>query len=157
MINWPEKLSPARASVHAANEIDIQATPEVVWAWLIRAKDWPSWYSNSHDVVIEGGTSELQAGSKFRWKTFGVRLISKVEEFSPNQRLSWSAKGIGIEAYHAFVVEGRPDGCHVLTEETEKGWLASLGHTLRPKNLGDKHQMWLDQLRAKAQGGPPPT
>lgn len=156
MINWPEKYSPGKGSLHVRNEIDIQANPETVWAWLIRAKDWPTWYSNSRDVVIEGGAPDLQAGSKFRWKTFGVSLNSKVEEFSPNQRLSWSARGLGIDAYHAFLIEGRPNGCHVLTEETQYGWLARLGNTLRPKMTSNQHQLWLERLRAKAQGGLPP-
>ncbi|MGP8125930.1 MAG: SRPBCC domain-containing protein [Nitrososphaerales archaeon] len=156
MINWPEKYNPDRASVHARNEIDIQAAPEAAWAWLVRAKDWPSWYSNSHDVAIEGGASDLQAGSRFRWKTFGASLNSRVEEFSPNQKIAWSARGMGIDAYHVFLIEARANGCHVLTEETENGWLASLSNTLRPRNISDKHQMWLEGLRAKAQGGPPP-
>ena len=155
MITWPDKYSPDKASVHVRNEIEINAAPGIVWAWLVRAKDWPSWYGNSHDVVIEGGASDLQAGSRFRWKTFGISLNSKVEEFLPNQRLAWSARGMGVDAYHAFLIEGRPNGSHVLTEETQNGWLASLSNVLRPRNMSEKHQIWLEGLRARTQSGMP--
>jgi len=155
MINWPIGYSPDKAAVHARNEIDIQATPDTVWSWLVRAKTWPSWYSNSHDVVIEGGASILGPGSKFSWKTFGVTLSSRVEEFVPNQKITWSSRGMGVNSFHVFLIEGRSSGCHVLTEETENGWLANLGHLLRPRNLSEKHQLWLVQLRSKAQGGLP--
>ena len=92
----------------------------------------------------------------FTWRSFGVSLKSKVEEFVPCQRLAWSAIGMGLEAYHAFLIEGIPNGCHILTEETQNGWLARLGHTLRPRNMSEKHQMWLEQLRTKAHSGLPP-
>ena len=105
--------------------------------------------------MIEGGASDLEAGSRFRWKTFGVTLNSRVEEFSPVQRLAWSSRGTGVDSYHVFFIEQRPRGCHVLNEETENGWLASLSNALRPKNLSEKHQLWLEGLRTKAQSGPP--
>jgi len=32
MINWPVRYRPDKASVHVRNEIEIQATPEPIWA-----------------------------------------------------------------------------------------------------------------------------
>ena len=108
MINWPEGRQPGRSAVHVKNEIEVAATPEAVWSWLVRASAWPEWYSNSHDVMIEGGARDLSAGSAFHWKTFGLSLRSRVEEFVPNQRLSWTADGTGVHAYHSWLIEGRP-------------------------------------------------
>jgi hypothetical protein len=54
---------------------------DVVWAWLIRAKLWSTWYSNSANVIIEDGKPDLRLGTKFKWKTFGLNLESQVEEF----------------------------------------------------------------------------
>lgn len=138
------------------NELDMPVSPEAVWAWLVRAQLWPTWYPNSRDVVVEGGGPDLKAGSKFRWKTFGVTLDSVVEEFVPPERIAWSARAMGVDAYHAWLVERRPSGCHVLTEETQNGLLASISNAVRPNNMSKHHQVWLENLLAKARGGPPP-
>jgi len=155
MIEWPEKYRPEKTAVHVHNELEMPAPPEAVWAWLVRADLWPTWYSNSKDVKIEGGR-ELQAGSVFHWKTFGVSLDSRVEEFVQNERLAWSARAMGINAYHAWLIERSPSGCHVITEENQNGWVARLNASLRPDQTSRYHQFWLEMLREKAKGGPPP-
>jgi uncharacterized protein YndB with AHSA1/START domain len=157
LIHWPEKYSPDRTKVHVRNQLEMRVPSEVVWAWLIRAGLWPTWYRNSKRVVIEGGEPDLRPGSKFRWTTFGVRLDSKVEEFVPGERLAWSARATGIDAYHAWLIENRPSGCYVLTEETQNGWLARLSNVLRPRNMSMQHQNWLEGLQRKAAEGLPPT
>jgi len=157
LIRWPEKYSPDRTKVHVRNQLEMQAPPEIVWAWLIRAKLWPTWYANSKRVVIDGGGPDLRLGSRFSWTTFGVRLDSKVEEFMPCERLAWSAGAMGIDAYHAWLIENRSSGCSVLTEETQNGWLARLSNALRPLNMRRQHQNWLEGLQRKAVEGPPPT
>lgn len=157
MIRWPERYSPARTKVHVRNELEILAPSGVVWAWLIRAELWPTWYGNSKRVVIEGGGADLHSGARFQWTTFGVRLDSRVEEFVAGERLAWSARAMGIDAYHAWLIENRPSGCYVLTEETQNGWLARLNSSLRPRIMGIQHQNWLEGLQRKAQEGPPPA
>ncbi len=157
MIRWPERYRPETAAVHVRNEIEIPATPETVWAWLIRATLWPTWYANSQNVRIDSGGSDLAAGSKFRWKTFGVTLNSSVEEFSPPERLSWSARSTGIDVYHGWLIERTPAGCHVLTEESQNGLAARLSNALRPNNMSRYHQLWLERLLLKAKTGLPPT
>jgi len=157
MIKWPDRYSPERTRVHVKNELSMDTMPEVVWAWILRAKLWPTWYSNSANVSIEGGGSDLQAGSAFRWKTFGVTLSSKVEEFVPFERLAWSARATGIDAYHAWLIEPTSEGCRVTTEETQNGWLAAINRAARPNDMTKKHQAWLEGLLTKARTGPPPS
>ena len=157
MIRWPEEYSPDRTKVHVRNELEMPASSEVVWAWLIRAELWPTWYKNSKQVVIDGGGPDLRSGSTFQWTTFGVRLNSRVEEFVPGERIAWSARATGINAYHAWLIETRPSGCYVLTEETQNGWLANLNNMLRPRNMSEQHQNWLESLQRKAAGGLPPA
>ncbi|MCM3877314.1 MAG: SRPBCC domain-containing protein [Thermoanaerobaculia bacterium] len=156
MIRWPERYDPARAPVHVSNEIDISALPEAVWAWLVRAPLWPSWYPNSEDVVVDGGASELALGVTFTWRTFGVAIRSTVLEFEPFERIAWNAFGLGVEAYHAWEVTPAPAGSHVLTEETQSGWAARLGSIVFPNRMSKLHQIWLERLAEKAKGGPPP-
>jgi hypothetical protein len=127
----------------------------VAWAWLIRARDWPSWYSNSHDVKLENDAHDLALGVTFRWRTFGVKLVSHVEEFVPGQRIAWNARGVGVWAYHAWLIRPAVAGCTVLTEETQYGFLARMGDILMPSRMHRLHQMWLEALRNKVQEGPP--
>jgi len=157
LIRWPEKHSPERTRVHVRNELEIPTPSNVVWAWLVRAELWPTWYANSKRVIIEGGGPDLRPEAKFRWTTFGVRLNSKVEEFVPGERLAWSAHAMGIDAYHAWLIENRTPGCFVVTEETQNGWLATISNALRPRNMTNQHQNWLESLKRKAAGGLPPT
>lgn len=155
-IRWPERFRSDRAPVHVRNEIDIPAPPSRVWSWLVRAPLWPTWYPNSSDVGIVGGAPELGPATLFRWRTFGVSLRSKVEEFVPPERLAWSARGPGVDVYHAWLVSATPTGCHVLTEESQYGVLARLDHALRPARMCDGHARWLQGLREKSVHGPPP-
>ncbi|HXZ89586.1 MAG TPA: SRPBCC family protein [Candidatus Dormibacteraeota bacterium] len=157
MIRWPDKYSPDRTRVHVHNQLEMPVPSTFVWAWLIRAELWPTWYENSKRVVIEGGGPDLRSGSRFQWTTFGVRLDSKVEEFASGERLAWSARATGIDAYHAWLIENRPPGSYVVTEETQNGWLARLSNMLRPRSMSEQHQNWLEGLRRKAAEGPPPA
>lgn len=154
-IRWPARFRPDRAPVHVRNEIEVEAPPERVWAWLVRATRWPEYYPNASHVRVEGGGPDLRAESRFRWRTFGVSLRSQVEEFEPVERLAWSARGMGVDVYHAWLLSLRASGCHVLTEESQYGALARLDHTLRPRRMGRWHQLWLEKLRDRAVAGPP--
>ena len=156
VISWPDRYRPDRAAVHVRNELDLPVPAEAAWAWLVRAPLWPTWYPNSHDVVIAGNGTELQAGTEFTWKTFGVSLRSKVEEFVPPERLAWTGRAGGLDVYHAWLIERRSPGCHVLTEESQNGILPRLNHAVRPRHMSDFHQLWLERLLAQARTGPPP-
>jgi len=90
LIRWPDKYKPERTAVHARTELEMPVPPEAVWPWLVRAELWPTWYPGFTDVVIDGGGHDLKPGSRFRWKTFGVRLDSKVEEFVEFERIAWT-------------------------------------------------------------------
>ncbi|MDA4115910.1 MAG: hypothetical protein OK442_05085 [Thaumarchaeota archaeon] len=103
----------------------------------------------------KGEVPTLRLGSSFRWKTFGVSLSSRVEEFVEFERVAWSAKATGVDAYHAWLIERRPAGCRVLTEENQNGIAARLNSTLRPKFMPTMQRDWLDRLQEKAKGGPP--
>ncbi len=155
MIRWPDGYKPEETAVHARTELEMPVPPEKVWPWLVRAELWPTWYPGFADVVVEGGGPDLRPGSRFRWKTFGVRLDSKVEEFVEFERIAWSARSTGVDAYHAWLIERRPSGCQVLTEENQNGWAARLNNALRPRFMRRMQMAWLERLADKANGGPP--
>jgi uncharacterized protein YndB with AHSA1/START domain len=156
-VRWPPHYAPTAAPVHVRNTIEVAAPVEVVWAWLIRAHHWPDWYMNASDVTFLHGTPpDLSGGARFKWKTFGVRLESTVLEFVPYERIAWDAHGIGVDAYHAWVLSPLPGGTHVLTEETQHGWLARLGHFVVRGRMHKYHQIWLEALRDHATRRPLP-
>jgi hypothetical protein len=156
-IHWPEQHRPENGQVFASNQIIIPASLEAIWPWLIRAELWPSWYPYSADIhFISTSGPDLRDRTRFRWSKLGIPITSKVLEFEPLTRISWDIQGIGIHAYQAWVLTPQEDGStHVLTEETQTGWLARLGQSLMPNRLTDKHQHWLESLSKKAQSGLP--
>ena len=145
-IDWPAQFDPARSPIHVVNRITLDAPAEAVWARLIRAADWPSWYANASKVRIEGGESELFADACFTWRTFGVDLVSQVLEFVPGERIAWDAEGLGVLAYHAWLITPTATGCQVTTEETQHGFAARIGRLIFPGRMERWHQRWLEGL-----------
>jgi hypothetical protein len=80
-----------------------------------------------------------------------------VLEFVLYERLAWDAHGNGLEAYHAWLIQKADQGCQVVTEEVQRGWLARLVRTLMPKRIEQQHQILLEGLRTKASSGLPPA
>jgi hypothetical protein len=155
-VRWPGAAHPEQATIHVCNEAYSNATPEMIWAWLIRAREWPSWYANSQDVIFEGGTGpELSMGSKFRWTTFGVRVASHVEEFEPPNRVAWSGTAPGSTGYHAWVIERRDQRTRIVTEETQRGFIPFVAQVYLRRVMKRQHQIWVDELARRAASGPP--
>jgi uncharacterized protein YndB with AHSA1/START domain len=157
-VRWPSHYEPANCPVHVRNELAIAAPADTVWAWLVRAQLWPTWYVNSSNLrFLDGAPPDLGHRTRFQWRTFGVTIESTVLEFVPGERIAWDAHASGIDAYHAWVIQRTAEGCHVLTEETQHGWLARLGKVLMPRRMWDLHQTWLEGLKANAAKGLPPN
>ena len=156
-IVWPSSYDPANCPVHVRNELAMASNPETVWAWLIRAQLWPTWYPNSANIqFLSGQSPDLALGTRFRWKTFGVTIESTVLEFVPYERLAWDAHGIGLDSYHAWLIIRTSQGCSVVTEETQRGLLPRLLKALAPKRTENQHQIWLERLKDNAGKGMPP-
>jgi uncharacterized protein YndB with AHSA1/START domain len=154
-IDWPERYAPDRVAVRVSNDIMIAAEPATVWAWLIHATQWPSWYPNSSRVRIDGGATVLSAGASFSWRTFGVAVSSTVREFEPNSRIAWDGAGAFMDVYHAWLIEPRGSGSFVLTEEHQNGLGPRLQALVMPRRMYNGHQLWLERLRSKAESGRP--
>jgi uncharacterized protein YndB with AHSA1/START domain len=154
-INWPPRYAPDRVAARVSNDILIAAPPEIVWAWLIRATAWPGWYPNSSDVRIDGGGDTLAADAAFTWRTFGVTVRSRVREFVPCARIAWDGAALLLDVYHAWLIEPRPDGCFVLTEEHQNGLAARAQALFMPTRMHRGHDLWLSRLKQNAERGPP--
>ena len=58
-VHWPDGYAPASARVYAHNELVIPTSPDRIWEWLVRARQWPHWYPNSWSVKILKRGKEL--------------------------------------------------------------------------------------------------
>uniref|UniRef100_UPI0035CA8446 SRPBCC family protein n=1 Tax=uncultured Sphingomonas sp. TaxID=158754 RepID=UPI0035CA8446 len=144
-IRWPAAYAPGVMPVHVVNTLAMAADPAAVWKRLIAAEGWPAFYTNASNVRVDGG-GDLRPGVTFRWRTFGVDLVSTVEEFVPGERIAWLAHGTGVIAYHAWAIAPAASGCIVVTEETQRGVMARLGKLLMPGRMHRQHQLWLEGL-----------
>jgi hypothetical protein len=69
--------------------------------------------------------------------------------FRPNQMLIWAAKGpAGTSGAHAWYIEPTPGGCHVVTEEAQRGLLLFFIGGRTRGTLLNSHQEWLRALKA---------
>jgi hypothetical protein len=155
-MKWMAGFEPENSSVYARNEIAIDAAPERVWRWLIRAAKWPEWYSNSANVsFIRGNPPDLALDTEFRWKTFGATVTSRVIVFDHPHELGWDARGV-LKAHHGWLIE--PDGrggCRVITEECQKGIVPKIAWWYLRPMLVRGHQDWVGSLKRVAEGGEP--
>ncbi len=157
VIRWPEDCRPEVSSWLAVNELQIDADPLRVFAWLRRPDLWSSYYWNARFVRhLEGPWPELRMGSRFRWLTFGVIVTSEVVELEEGSRLAWSAKALGAEGHHGWVLSEREGGTFVRTEETQHGWASKLSAPVMSRLQTRIHQRWLEGLAKVAAGQPPP-
>lgn len=142
----------------AHNEIVIPGVaPEVVFGMLVRAGEWPRFYDNSADISSEpspvpGALSELRLGSRFTWKTFGVRQKSEVTLYERARALGWTADSPGTHAYHRWLLLAEGDGTRVITEECQTGPLAWVDSFVMNPSLHASHQLWLERLKQVALG-----
>ena len=151
-IHWPQGFEPKTVDAFVHNEIFIKAPASVIWQNLVKAREWPKWYSNSSDMQIAGGAkTELEADVEFTWKTFGFPIQSTVHEFIPNQRLGWFGGGTGIRAYHTWLIVPKDDGCEVITEETQIGPSAIQYNLEQPSAMYDGHHWWLTALKYRSE------
>jgi uncharacterized protein YndB with AHSA1/START domain len=151
-INWPAEYAPERASFTLSNTITIAAPPEVVWKELVNAEAWPQWYKGATNVRVEGSsTGVLQEGSIITWRTMDQNLTTKVVEFVPPYRMGWESRQWSLKAYHAWLLIPTDGGTKVVTDESQFGLLANLQRVFLPNKLRDLHDVWLANLKTRAE------
>lgn len=151
-IDWPKEHEPASARVFAQNTMDIAAPPEIVWKMLIDCRRWPNWYRHCSDVSVLRDGPLLGATSQFRFKTLGFYFEPEIVRYEPFRLLVWSANGpAGTSGAHAWYIEPTSNGCHVVTEESQRGLLLwIIGHRTRTRLL-TAHEEWLRALKVLAE------
>lgn len=151
---WPARFNPQTDAVFSYNEMLLPGvTPHEVFAVLVAAPRWPSFYPNSEAVQLPAG-DQLQAGMAFRWKTFATLQRSTVELFEPERALGWTAESFGVHAFHRWILEPQSNGTRVITEECQNGFGTWLVQWWMNPSLHATHQLWLEQLKSVVQPSP---
>jgi uncharacterized protein YndB with AHSA1/START domain len=155
-VYWPEQYDPKTSAIYALNDIDVKASPEVVWKLLVDAENWSSYFPAENQVKILSGEPELTLGTKYTRITVGIPCNLIVTEYVPGRRLAWSTAVEGDEtgssAYHGWVITPTDSGCDVLSEETQQGpfFLEEIGRK-HPGALYRYHQEWVECLARAAE------
>ncbi|MFM2386681.1 MAG: hypothetical protein RL660_1438 [Bacteroidota bacterium] len=151
-INWPTEYDPAKSKFYVHNEIEINAKPEIVWAYLIDALKWQSWYKGAKNVIFANQTDTvLNANSIFNWQTMGLKFQSTIKQFEPNRLLAWESKKKSIQGFHVWLIIPTEKGCKVITDESQNGWLTFFEKTFQGKKLKKLHDVWLSELKMKSE------
>lgn len=146
---WPVRFDANRDAVFSYNEIFIpDVAPGKIFAVLISAKNWSSFYPNASDVeILSSKDGKLFADCKFQWKTFATKQKSKIELYEQDYALGWSAESPGTHAFHRWILEPQGNGTLVITEECQNGITAWLDSFIMNPGLHAAHQLWLERLK----------
>jgi uncharacterized protein YndB with AHSA1/START domain len=151
-INWPTEYEPTKSKFYVHNEIEINAKPEIVWAYLIDALKWQSWYKGAKNVTFTNqADTVLNANSIFNWETMGLKFQSTIKQFEPNRLLAWESKKKSIQGFHVWLIIPTEKGCKVITDESQNGWLTFFEKTFQGKKLKKLHDVWLTELKKKSE------
>jgi hypothetical protein len=115
---------------------------------------WPEWYPNSEDVKFVSQGPVLQRGSVFRWRTFGLPLESRINEFVPYSRIGWFgyAPGAVPSFYHTWYLMQQNSGCLVVTEEAGRGVGTAHLRQADESLMYRSHDLWLATLKWVSEG-----
>lgn len=136
----------------ATGELDIAASPEVVWDVISNIEAWPSWNPDVKTATLEG---PLAVGSVFRWRAGGVSLTSTLGAVDSPREFSWSGRAMGIRAIHTFRFEPSDGGTLARSEESWAGLVPTLlrGYSRRTLDRGIRSVLRLLKDEAERRAG----
>jgi hypothetical protein len=117
-IHWPDGYDPGKADLFAHNTIVIDVPAGKIWAKLIDAAAWPTWYSNATEVVVNDPSG---------------RLSEDVDQ---------------LRAYHTWLLIPRDDNStYVVMEEIGMGSAARDLAQTNPGHMHRGHELWNISLK----------
>ena len=107
-------------------EVEIQATPEKIWATWMDVEHWPDWAPpmKKLEMLTPGN---LRAGSRVKINAEGAPVATwEVSDFRPHQYFEWSTsvRGVGVKAGHA--IRAVDDTCVVTLDVRYSGIMATI-------------------------------
>jgi uncharacterized protein YndB with AHSA1/START domain len=136
----------APAFAHA--EIEVAASPEIVWAVLTDIDSWPSWNPEVRSASVSG---PLTKGAQFRWKAGPGTITSTLQSVEPPHAIAWTGKTFGIKAIHVYRLEPQGDTTIVKSDESWDGLVVRLLRRPMTKTLQKTTESGLRHLKTEAE------
>ncbi|NYI03469.1 MFS transporter [Allostreptomyces psammosilenae] len=136
------------APVVVRRSTTVAAPLAVVWGVHTAVGSWADWNPDVDRAALDG---PLRPGTRLRWLTHGLEIVSTLLHVAPGERVVWAGPAQGIQGVHVWAFEEH-DG--VVTVRTEESW--SGGPVLaRPEQarqmLEQSLETWLRHLRAECE------
>ncbi len=148
-MTMPRGLAPDFKAVASSRaQIEIAASPDVIWELLSNIGRWPAWNSLVQKAELSG---PLHPGSVFKWQSKGFAVTSTLREVDPNRRLAWTGKAFGTRAVHIWEMEEKNHGTILRTAESFGGWLPKLLPAVMQRSLDETLRAWLQAIKAEAE------
>jgi uncharacterized protein YndB with AHSA1/START domain len=151
--HWPEGFKPSESGFFIHNEIDIKASPQVVWDIFTNAARWPQWHDRAKGIeLLNSPDGKLNPTSVFIWNPAG-KFTSTIKEFKPPYTIAWLGETDtkNMTVYNAWTILPNEDGCKVISNESQNGPKTKMEKIFAPnmvrKNIGE----WLVRLKEQVE------
>lgn len=152
-INWPEGFKPAESDFFIHNEIDIKASPQVVWDIFIHAAKWPELNKKAESIkLINSPDGKLNSSSVFIWSPAG-KFKSTIKEFKPPYNVAWLGETDNkkMTIYNAWMIIPTAEGCKVISEESQNGPKTKIEKIFAPNMVSKDLKNWLIRLKEQSE------
>lgn len=152
-INWPEGFKPTESDFFIHNEIDIKASPQVVWDIFIHAAKWPQWYKKAEGIkLLNSPDGKLNPSSVFIWNPAG-KFTSTIKEFNAPYNIAWLGEtdNKNMTVYNVWMIIPTKDGCKVVSNESQNGPKTKMEKIFAPNMVRENIKDWLIGLKEQSE------
>ena len=152
-INWPEGFKPAESDFFIHNEMDIKASPQVVWDIFINAAKWPELNKKAEGIkLLNSPDGKLNSSSVFIWSPAG-KFTSTIKEFKPPYNVAWLGETDNkkITIYNAWMIIPTAEGCKVISDESQNGPKTKVEKIFAPNMVRKDLHDWLIRLKEQSE------
>jgi hypothetical protein len=132
----------------ASAEVEVAASPEIVWEVLTSIDEWPSWNPDVRSATLERGLTE---GARFHWKAGPGTITSTLQRIDRPRLIAWTGRTFGIKAIHVHRLEPRGPGTAVWSEESWEGLPVRILRGRMQRTLEQSIEPGLGHLKAEAE------
>lgn len=152
-INWPGGYKPSEADFFIHTEIDIKASPQVVWDIFIHAAKWPEWHKKTEGIeLLNSPNGKLNSSSVFVWSPAG-KFTSTIKEFNPPYNIAWYGESDDkkMTVYNAWMIIPTKEGCKVVSNESQNGPKTKMEKIFAPNMVRKDLHDWLIRLKGQSE------
>jgi uncharacterized protein YndB with AHSA1/START domain len=128
------------AKMVAETELQIDASPDAVWAVLTDVDRWTEWLPEFASARLDG---PLAAGTKLYWEPQGQAVVSELVIVEPSKLLVWTGSG---GAVHVWELSANGSGTSLRNAESIEDWEFPGDHADQSAFLTNNMNAWNARL-----------